>query len=131
MENNEIYNNIFNFLNQPFVIGIGVALIIGIFALIIVRELSIGKKSVKEQNKQIAKEQKDNADFKKYIEGAKLKLTEEKKKYLEEVSKIFTNFYKENEDFRDLTLNALSKINNISIKKSLEEYKNGKEAKDN
>ena len=40
-------------------------------------------------------------------------------------------FYKENEDFRNLVVTSLANINNKNIKEKLEEYKNGKEAKDN
>lgn len=134
MENNEFINNLFYVLNQPFVVAIGAALVIGFFALLIVHELSIGKKSVKEQNKKIDEEQKDNKKLRDSLNECKKSLLNEKDKYIESAKEEFYKFYQENETFRNLVINSLEKINNKGIKELLEGYNYGnkcEEATDN
>ena len=129
----ESWQKVLDILNQPFIIAIMVALIIGVFALLIVRELSLGKKSVKEQNKKLDLYGKSEEDLKKDIVKKKDELVKEKDNYIKKVGEDFTKFYNENEDFRNFVINSLQKINNKGVKELLEEYKNGKgeETKDN
>ena len=129
----ESWQKVLDILNQPFIIAIMVALILGVFALLIVRELSLGKKSVKEQNKKLDLYGKSEEDLKKDIVKKKDELVKEKDNYIKKVGEDFTKFYNENEDFRNFVINSLQKINNKGVKELLEEYKNGKgeETKDN
>ena len=129
----ESWQKVLDILNQPFIIAIMVALILGVFALLIVRELSLGKKSVKEQNKKLDLYEKSEEDLKKDIVSKKDELVKEKDNYIKKVGEDFTKFYNENEDFRNFVINSLQKINNKGVKELLEEYKNGKgeETKDN
>ena len=129
----ESWQKVLDILNQPFIIAIMVALILGIFAFIICRDFALGKKSVKEQNKKLDLYEKSEEDLKKDIVSKKDELVKEKDNYIKKVGEDFTKFYNENEDFRNFVINSLQKINNKGVKELLEEYKNGKgeETKDN
>ena len=124
------YEKFLDFINQPFMVAILVTLIICLFILIIYKNSQFGKKSIINQDKEIANVKQANADFKKQIEEKKQELIEEKDNYIKELGDKFVAFYKENEDFRNLVVTSLDNINNKHIKEKLEEYKNGK-AKDN
>ena len=129
----ESWQKVLDILNQPFIIAIMVALILGVFAFIICRDFALGKKSVKEQNKKLDLYGKSEEDLKKDIVNKKDELVKEKDNYIKKVGEDFTKFYNENEDFRNFVINSLQKINNKGVKELLEEYKNGKgeETKDN
>ena len=129
----ESWQKVLDILNQPFIIAIMVALILGVFAFIICRDFALGKKSVKEQNKKLDLYGKSEEDLKKDIVKKKDELVKEKDNYIKKVGEDFTKFYNENEDFRNFVINSLQKINNKGVKELLEEYKNGKgeETKDN
>ena len=129
----ESWQKVLDILNQPFIIAIMVALILGVFAFIICRDFALGKKSVKEQNKKLDLYGKSEEDLKKDIVNKKDELVKEKDNFKKAVEETYIGFLEENKDFRELVFKALQKINNKGVKELLEEYKNGKgeETKDN
>ena len=143
MENEEIVSNptwidegwqkALDILNQPFIIAIIVAVIIGVFLVILFRSSSLGKKSIQRQDDKIEAQNKSQKDF---IDYAKNHLNEQDKatfNFKTSMFNDFKNFVDKENGFKKLTLNCLGDINNINVKKKLEDYNNGKEqeTKDN
>ena len=120
-------------LNQPFIIAILVAVIIGIFLVILFRSSSLGKKSIERQDDKIKAQEKSQTDFINYEKNKDVDDEKKNEKFKTELKNKVTNFINDEEGFKKLVIDSLSQINNVHIKKLLEESKYGesKETKDN
>ena len=76
------YEKFLDFINQPFMIAILVTLIVCIFVLIVLKSTQFGKKSIINQNKEIAKVVEGNSNF-------KIKITKEKLEMLKDYNEFY------------------------------------------